>query len=57
MVISKMNWKDVYFVILGNRIWIIFHNSNSNHLIYSWVLQSAQLSLFLDGCSGVLRVL
>ena len=41
----------MYFVILFSSSWqsgwIIFHNSNSNRLIYSGVLQSSQFSLFL----------
>ena len=31
---------------IGNLIGLFFYNSNSNRLIYSWVLQSAQFSLF-----------
>ena len=34
------------FLLLGNRIGLFFHNSNSNRLIYSRKLQSAQFSLF-----------
>ena len=50
MVISKMDWKHVYFdclfLLLGNRIVLFFHKSNSNRLIYSVVLQGAQFCLF-----------
>ena len=34
------------FLLLGNQIGLFFHNSNSNRLIYSRVLQSAQFCLF-----------
>ena len=54
----------MYFVILFSSSWqsdwVIFHNSNSNRLIYTGVLQSAQFSLlhvYIDGCSGEVRVL
>ena len=61
MVISKRDWKHMYFVIFCSSSWqsdcVIFHHSNSNRLIYSGVLQKAQILLVLDGCSGVLRIL
>ena len=36
----------ILFLLLGYRIVLFFHNSNSNHLIYSGVLQGAQFCLF-----------
>ena len=35
-----------FFLLLGNRIVLFFHKSNSNRLIYSGVLQCAQFCLF-----------
>ena len=43
----------IRFLLSVNLIVLLFHNSNSNHLIYSGV----QILLVLDGCSGVLLIL
>ena len=60
MVISKMAWKQMYFVIffrlLGNQIVLFFTIQNG---IASFTPEYSKVpSLFvLDGCSGVLRIL
>ena len=50
MVVSKRDWRECilsfFFLLLGNQIVLLFHNSINNRLIYSRVLQSAQFCLF-----------